>query len=348
MKNIKLFIHIGTHKTGTTSIQSSLNESGKILKKENIYYYPLSKNALQLMKIKELDYEIIDTCKKELFRFIKKRKNKNSIKIIWSFEGFSGDPSAGYENTKIIAESLKKITNEIETKVIVYLREQDDFIESLYTQMIHQGEFYDFKTFIESTPNHGFNWNNLLNNYSMYFGQENLIVRKYEKYYLSNNGGIVNDFVKILDSNLKLNKPSKLNRGYSRDALEIARILNPSLSIAERHQLRRLLRNVSTKKSFENYSFWNNNERSHYMNMFTNSNNKVAKEFFNDSTGGLFNNDSKSSSSKSEYSGLTPESIVNIFGKIILDQNNRINYSSTSKLLRRTKNLFIRIHEFLF
>jgi hypothetical protein len=338
MRNIKLFIHIGTHKTGTTAIQSSLNESTSLLKMENIYYFPLSKNAIQLMTIKELNNKLIATCKKELFKFIKKIKNKNQIKIIWSFEGFSGNPLLGYKNSKYIAESLRRITKEFETKIIVYIRRQDIFVESLYTQMIHQGESYDFKTFIDGITKDSFNWNNLLDNYSNYFGKENLIVCKYEKYYLVRNGSIVNHFKQIIGKSLKLNKPSKINKGYSRDALEIARILNRNLTKVEKTQLRRLLRNISTKDVFEYYSYWKSNERNQFLDTYSHSNSIVAKEYFNDTSGVLFRIDKSILSGRSNYSGLTLESTINIFGKLILQQN-EINYSFTSKVSAKLKYL---------
>lgn len=346
MKNIQLFIHIGTHKTGTTAIQSSLKESYKILKKENIYYFPVSKNAIQLMKIKELDDKLIVTCKKELFRFIKNRKNKNLIKIIWSFEGFSGDSSTGYENTNKIAESLKIITKDIDTKIIIYLRRQDEFVESLYTQMIHQGESYDFESFINKFSEKDFNWSNLLNSYSNYYGKDNLIVRKYDESYLSANGGIINDFTKILSKNIKLNKSLSVNKGYSRDALEIARILNPNLSISEKHLLRSLLRQTSTKQPFENYSYWIDNEQRLFLEKYSKSNFQVTKEFFKGETSELFST-IDSNVEHQNYQGLSTESVVQIIGKAMLIQQRKINESIIIKGLWKIEFLMHNIFVFL-
>lgn len=333
----KLYIHIGTHKTGTTAIQKVLKENVKSLKKENITYIPLVDQTKKLKYVNKVERELVSSNKKFLLSFFK--KNKKSKCFIWSFEGFSGDPLKGYNNSEVIAESLRKITQGINVKIIVYLRKQDQFIESLYTQMIHQGESYNFEYFIKRFKNDDFNWYLFLNNYSKYFGKENIIVKQYDKEILKKRKGIINDFIGIIGvQNLKIKKNKMIaNKGYSRNALEIAKILNPKLNDDEKKVLRKFLKTQFSKKPFENYTYWNENHKKLLMNNISNSNSKVAKEYINNPSGILFPTEEQMLSGKQEFNGLTIESVVDIFGKEFIVQKNIINKSISNRFLRRIK-----------
>ena len=65
-----------------------------------------------------------------------------------SSEGFFGNLFKDYYNSEWISEFLSKVSAGFDVRIIVYLRRQDFFIESLYTQMIHQGESYSFLDFV--------------------------------------------------------------------------------------------------------------------------------------------------------------------------------------------------------
>lgn len=46
----KLILHVGTHKTGTSALQSYLSENRRLLRRDEIYYPSLSKNIESLRK----------------------------------------------------------------------------------------------------------------------------------------------------------------------------------------------------------------------------------------------------------------------------------------------------------
>ena len=60
-------------------------------------------------------------------------------RFVTSWEGFSGNPRLAYQNANAVASMLRESTKSLDVRIIVYLRRQDEFVESMYTQTIHEG-----------------------------------------------------------------------------------------------------------------------------------------------------------------------------------------------------------------
>src|SRR5690625_7585565 len=101
------------------------------------------------------------------------KKKQNLLYLIIS-EHFSGNPFIGFSNVHIIAETLWEITKDLDLDIyiIVYLRRQDDFIESMYTQSIHLGDSHSFEEFINGFDESAFDWEYILDSYSKWFGKD--------------------------------------------------------------------------------------------------------------------------------------------------------------------------------
>ncbi|MGB5714316.1 MAG: hypothetical protein WBM44_25820 [Waterburya sp.] len=325
-KKAQLFIHIGTHKTGTTSIERVLRQYRNELRKEGLVYLPLPPEVNQFQPLKELDVEIIKSYKKNLNRQIKEnqRRENRDIRFLMSYEGFSGNPLTGYNNAGIIAEHLKQITDNMDVCIIVYLRRQDNFLESMYTQEVHEGESYSFESFLENSSAFSFDWERFLSCYCDHFGRENIVVRRYDKAFLPESDSLLKDFFNILGIDIQKivsqNNIPALNRGYSRDTLEIARLSNPYLNRVERRRLRRILQQTSSKKSFERYSYWSDDDKDRFFAQYSESNGAVAREYFNEASGLLFPYQAHNNGSQ-EYQGLSLEAVTAILVKAMLAEN---------------------------
>lgn len=349
----KLFIHIGTHKTGSTTIQNALLKNYRSLRKENIIYLPDRKLFKQLMTLKHIDEKIIDDIRAKLKIILRCYKIKDTTRFVLSQEGLSGDPGfgndlsfAGYKNAEIIAESLSRITENLDVEIIIYIRRQDTFIESLYTQRIHEGGYDSFNDFLTRLPEDAFNWEFLLNSYSKHFGKENINLRIYDKLYLPSKDSLLKDFSEVINSKslLKRSMPS-MNRGFSREALEIARITNRNLSYPETQILFDIFQMVSSKMAFENYSYWNFNERKEFMAKYEQSNKNIVNTYLDIKSKPLFS-DIKPESEENKYRGLDLEKILPIIMKSIIYTNlGKINAKSVNfkTILRKLiSNLFLR------
>lgn len=323
-----LYIHIGTHKTGSTAIQQFLRQNKRRLAQEGVFYLTLPYGIEKLMSANELDEELVDSVKKSLANKANSYSPKKAQEgcYLLSWEGFSGDALKGYANVAIVAEHLQRMTEQFDVKIIVYLRRQDDFLESIYTQKIHEGASYAFHSFVEMLPDTSFDWARLLAAYGDRFGKENLIVRRYDKAFLPKSDSLLKDFLQIVGvdfNKLDVEKKELIpNRGYSRDALEIAKLANPYLRNEEKKRLRRILQNASAKQPFEKYAYWTSSERARFLERYNQSNAQVASHFFDEEFGDLFPIDNDRSE-REQYGGLSAEAVAKVLAvALVMDKGN--------------------------
>ncbi|MEZ9906682.1 hypothetical protein AB4343_17885 [Vibrio breoganii] len=230
-----VYIHIGTHKTGTTTIQHVLRQNELSLKHEGFQVLPVPESLKNIRYKKDrINPNESSTIKNELAI--------TESKSIISWEGFSGDYKDGYENSLNIASNLKSIFSGYNVYIVVYIRNQLDFIKSIYLQEIHEGHCFTLDEFLEEYEIiEKFDWKILLDNYSKIFGSEQLIVRNYD------GANIVKDFGLVVESNViqnvKLTKSK--NIGYKKQALSFSREVNAFLDPVEKKMLRGILQSSS-------------------------------------------------------------------------------------------------------
>lgn len=136
----KLYIHIGTGKTGTTSIQSTLYNSREYLRACGVKYADSGRNGINhhALCFNSFAYRTGRLSKEHLkSNFDKLRqelKVTNCERIVVSSEDYPGLDSAE------VSELINYFSDLAEVHVIVYLRRQDLFLESWYAQIIKAGE----------------------------------------------------------------------------------------------------------------------------------------------------------------------------------------------------------------
>ena len=327
----KLYLHIGTHKTGTTEIQQNLNLARNSLKKEGLIYIPYFPVSFEMMQLQCINKNIIIKCIDYLQK--QTRHFTDQYGFIMSFEGFSGDLKQGYKNSHFVAKTLREATHEFDVTIIVYLRRQDTFLESVYTQFIQQGESFSFSEFMGNYDTSSFNWYQLINNYSELFGINNIILERYDKKYLPDKKSLVKNFSNIIGSkSLKeLESEKNHNIGYDMAALEVARLCNPLLNEDEKKTLRHILQSSGTKQPFSNYGYFTLDERLKYVEGYRDSNAQIARDYFGDNSGILFpDNDSYD---KNTYQ-LTNNDISSILVLLIKELNKINKIKSRSTLAR--------------
>jgi hypothetical protein len=313
-----LYLHIGTHKTGSTAIQSSLKDHSSELEGEGILHVSYFSFLKELMQTECFDPTLAKRVREKLNHNLNYSLQHSADRFILSFEGFSGRPLTGYANAEIIAEILHHAFDDIDVKVIIYLRRQDSFVESMYTQKIQEGESYSFDTFLEQTDVLKIDWYALVNAYGSKFGTENVFVRRYHRKFLPEAYSLIQDFGRVIDSKtLAEHTTSRFsNVGYSRAALETARRTNPHLDNEEQWILRRLLQETNAKEPLQSYSFFAPNERRAFLERHTSSNRRIVDEYCSDEVNRLF---PKSDFNESqEWEGLTVEQMTVTLARAIV------------------------------
>jgi len=345
----KLFIHIGTHKTGSSAIQRALQLAEADMRKENIVNIPHEKAPDCLLNAalgSSFTEEEISTGKQFFDKWIGRAPDFSNF--VFSHEDLSGDPFNGYKNSCCVAQALREMTKGREVIVIVYLRRQDFFVESFYNMRVRAGgsrKFNDFNTNVMKGTL--LNWHDLLQNYSKFFGKENIIVRKYDKTQLPEKNSLIIDFADIIGSAAlkKVALAKFYNAGINRDALEVLRLCNRYLDKKGKAVLRKALEKTSSKMPLTAYSFFAQEKRKEFLENFAETNELVAKEYLHDDSTRLF---PEVSNEESFYKEITPEAVAEILSKVVVDTQSPADEPASLSIIRKIiRNLFSLIDKVL-
>ncbi|WOJ93439.1 hypothetical protein R0135_16885 [Congregibacter variabilis] len=186
----KLLLHIGRHKTGTTSIQSFLQQNRAALLAKHGYFVP------QSGRIKDGHAALAHPLQP---RNADARKDIEDPRLIPSFvelkkELALQDPdntavisSEGFQNCK--PELVREAFSDYDVSVIVYLRNQLDYLASSYAQRVQATSYTgSLQDFYDDVYLKGNNYARFLQGWNHEFPDE-FLVRRYSSH------DIVNDFL---------------------------------------------------------------------------------------------------------------------------------------------------------
>ena len=194
-----LLLHIGTPKTGTSSIQHFLFQNREILLQKG-WDYPDLKSKLSYLhdfahnpeKNGNVFYEGIK---------LYPRASEVSDSVLHILEEFvhnnnvllSAEEFYEYDTEDLLTRIKERITN---VKVIIYLRRQDLYVESRWNQIVKDDRCYrgSFEQYVKDSKE----WDEghylkKLESISKIIGEENIVVRVYEWSQLF-GGNVVEDF----------------------------------------------------------------------------------------------------------------------------------------------------------
>lgn len=146
MKKI-LYLHCGTHKTGTTTIQHYLNDNKSLLEKNNLIYPSIGKTkkifyaqhgiAWSISGDPRIKYEQNKEFLSDFFKFLKDSE-KNLVMSSEDFQFYNIEKNS-YSK---FCEELDKADYKI--KPIIYIRNQIDFFKGIYQILLMLGvQFLD-------------------------------------------------------------------------------------------------------------------------------------------------------------------------------------------------------------
>ena len=223
----KLYIHIGNHKTGTTSIQRALEENTTLLEKHDMSLFHagefLTLNRKQCRSTICMNIKNVNLLALQLSKLPTNNILISNESFAWIFE-------------KKVLEELYNALNGYfkEIKIIVYLRRQDEQAVSHHQEASKSGkspemllygtEPYAIPTY---TNQHDYylDYHKRISLWADVFGDDNMVVNVFEKSHLQDND-VVFDFFSILN----LPKPEKsiyrLNESNSLAKTKVSHLLN--------------------------------------------------------------------------------------------------------------------------
>lgn len=203
----KLLLHIGSHKTGSTSIQSALFNDQPYLNSNDIFYFnkcldgSIHHQVSSWIKFRKEGVEGDCGARVRMAKELATKLNDNRFSnVILSIEGFSW-----ILDKEEIERLHKELSVHFDTKIIVYIRRQDKLAISHHQQGSKRNNlpscFYykgDNKALPSADRNFDYlNYDKKLSKWSEVFGAENMIIRIFESNLLVNND-VVDDFFHLL------------------------------------------------------------------------------------------------------------------------------------------------------
>jgi len=278
-----IYIHIGTHKTGTSAIQDFLALNKKVLKRKGFLFPQQSRRNYFAS---QEDCHRVTPVNHKHYRKLAHLCSAKQQNVLISSETFSL-----LENVC----DIRSLLGDLNVKVICYLRRQENVLQSMYNQSVKEGAYYqDISTYQRDD----LDYFSLLEKWASVFGKDNVIVRVYEKEQFYNHS-LIEDFLDIvglpLTDEFRMLKHNS-NPRLSPAVLEYMRYINCLLNdkvIAKKFK-KGMVRfsseryKESTLPIFGEHSLLSNDQRHSIMNRYQNSNALVAQEYLGRQEGPLF------------------------------------------------------------
>lgn len=313
-----LYIHIGTHKTGTSAIQRFLALNKALLEQKGFLFPEQSRRAYY----KHTDEGVFVTrANQRSFQKLVRLGQKKQKKIIVSSETFSL-----LENVF----DLKPVLAGSTVKIICYLRRQDDLFQSLYNQSVKGGS-NDQDISVFQAPY--MDYFQLLAPWAECFGQNNMIVRVYEKQQLLNQS-LIDDFMDALglpmtDEYQKLEQDP--NPRLPLAALGYMRGINCLLK--DRKKARKYKDvigefssklNHSASQAFVSHSLLSDRQQKEIMDSYRISNELVARTYLGRPDGRLFSAKPAAEQAAAKEEVLSDELFLNMTQHLCRDKSFKI------------------------
>ena len=274
----QLYLHVGQHKTGTSALQKFLQINEKVLSQYGILYPKEGRNLSGAHHRFFMPTQIpsnIYSLENNVDMLIQKERDEKIV--LMSTESLS--KVRDLSNLQVLRRVAAKI------KIIIYLRRQDTYFESAYSQMVKKEHTGDIRDLIRKGA---VNYRKICEHWASFFGKENIIVKPYECQQFVNHD-LFADFLSIfgIDKISEFTIPqSNHNPSLSAEAIYFKRLLN-QLEIDKRtkSKTQKPLTEFSVMKSKEKksreYTLLSPSEKKALLERYAESNAWVALEYLN-------------------------------------------------------------------
>ncbi len=174
----------GIHKTGSTAIQEHLgSQKEKLVSEQSLLPVVVQREITTALAAAEL---VAPEARKEAFFAalldFRSEEEQQVETLLLSWEGFAGGMTGGYSEARERTQFLVECLGDEPVEVFLFLRRQDEYVESLYLHLIKNARAEEFGRFYdEHVRGVNLDWNLLCDSWEAAFGAGNLFVRLYEK-----------------------------------------------------------------------------------------------------------------------------------------------------------------------
>jgi hypothetical protein len=283
-----LTLHIGTQKTGSTTLQRMLHrpEVDAALKKEGIYVIPHNRipAKIEVSLTAQIRPEAVDALREFWQTEFKRAKKYEQIFLCW--ENFSGDVSTFHANRLIIWEQLRQSLpagTDFRLQFILFFRRQDDFMQSAYHQFRQQGFFKGYEQLLNVEYHEGFDWPHFMKDLERVFPDAKLFPFPYDVNVLEKSsmvqlvGGVLNSAYLQHNSAEAAHK----NVGMSQAAMEIYEKTTAYLTNRSQQKLlRKKLQQYFNKGVHTPYNYLTQDQKQRLYELYQESNARMFENYW--------------------------------------------------------------------
>ena len=333
-----LCLHVGMPKTGTTFLQQLLVKNRPRLEREGMCYpcfsdifphLPTNRNAFFLSRKKESQADVA----RALERVNQLAQTHSQVILsnehIWRYRAW--DPAFW----EMLA---RNISPDVDIRVIVYLRRQDQYMYSQYAQVV--------KTMIETPQFRTLTFADYYREFALLeepdedyaatldvmaaaIGADHITVRVYDRELLEADGGITADFLDVLGLREvdDWEMPSrKLNPSLRDSVLETKRLLNrnpdfnapgPKVEDPYTKILTRVQADMAAEGLIGSRTGFPTELRSEIIEHFSEGNARIAREYLGREDGVLFDTDLSDIDDDEAMRPFAAEELVDVCGRVI-------------------------------
>lgn len=295
----KIHLHIGAHKSASTTVQRNLRRNANKLSEElntaflggtelthtafGVHFRKLATGKLHIEDIADYESSIAEV--KECINSLVGRISEDTIII--SDEAMLGHSSLDkykgiYTHIETVADSLKKIFIGYETDITFIVRRQDDFIESCYLQQIKETRSISFDEFLTPINIAKLSWLDICSSLECHFKCKVNVI-PFESIKQLGAKGFVELFLTIVHS-----KPirisgfeliEKANPSFSELGVDVSRNLLPKLSKDAARKINSILFMDLSSDKYGKASFLNQFYRTLMINKCSKDNEVLFKKY---------------------------------------------------------------------
>jgi hypothetical protein len=201
-----LWVHIGTHKTGTTSIEAFLKTNRTALADQGIGLLTFPRDARRTLREHAEGHEAASTSLANTLEHLITKQSRACTNqpntYILSWEGFCGNASKGYSDAHLMANALNVASKycNLNPYIILYIRPQEEFISSYYSQTVKDGKTKSIQEFLHDLPSASFNWLELTETFERQFRADQVVVERYCRELFPGKNEILNIYPSIREA----------------------------------------------------------------------------------------------------------------------------------------------------
>jgi hypothetical protein len=271
-----LVLHIGTQKTGSSALQHYLAGNTVALLEENVCYVSAGREGTHRSSHRDLVLALGGKIDSSIWQQVRAEIHRREKRInVISAEGF------WFENPSDVRRQLP----EGGIRVVVYLRRQDQYLQSLWKQAVLDGRKLDFDSWRERVPFRG-DYLATLDRWAGEFGADALVVRPYDRH---GERDTVGDFCKVLgvEHAPVATEAARRNPTPRLEILQFIRALNHLSVDVDRVHFRRALigRNPAYARSCDVLSY---EDAAQLMQSYEAENDELTRKYYRDTSIPLF------------------------------------------------------------